>query len=445
MRARRWFKWTATCIVGAALAFAIIGITVEYHKLRGFQGLETPARQLAIFDAACDHITTHYYDREFIAGGWPALRAEWRARAANVKSDAELYDQVFVPMVQKLPSSHVWALAPQSLIDALRAEAPDGDAPTWSGFDHARLFRGRATRGVVADVMPGTPAAQAGLLPGSQIESLSFRDGRVQGEFFVPETAQHKHAYEAAENVTVSIPFPPDMAAGEMQRFGEDYLAARRVKLEFAQAPGTPPASFETRTLAGGVSYIRFDEFQQPIMDQVLAALVAARPAGVILDLRRNGGGRVAEEQRLMNRLLDEGAVFGIEKTAQAESVWRSAADPMKYRGPLRVLIGPVTASAGEVAAAALQDNRRARLSGRMTSGATITSANFPLPDGGRIQIGMGDFVRVNGARIEGVGVTPDVIIFPELADIRSGRDVVLERALAELATDTRADDRATR
>ena len=69
-----------------------------------------------------------------------------------------------------------------------------------------------------------------------------------------------------------------------------------------------------------------------------------------------------------------------------------------------------------------------------MSNGSTLTSQEFPLPDGGIVQVPVMDFVRGGGRRIEGAGVEPDIWILPTLEDVRAGRDPVLERALEEIS-----------
>jgi len=65
----------------------------------------------------------------------------------------------------------------------------------------------------------------------------------------------------------------------------------------------------------------------------------------------------------------------------------RTSATPKHYDGPLIVLTGPVSASAAEVTAAALQDRHRATLIGRITNGSVLSSQSFSLPDGGSVNV----------------------------------------------------------
>jgi carboxyl-terminal processing protease len=103
---------------------------------------------------------------------------------------------------------------------------------------------------------------------------------------------------------------------------------------------------------------------------------------------------------------------------------------PTKFAGPLAVLIGPRTASAAEVTAAALQHHERARLFGTPSLGSVLAARIYDLPDGGKLTIPYADYLTPPGIRIEDRGVTPDVIA-PRTADsMREGRDPAFDAAL---------------
>jgi carboxyl-terminal processing protease len=104
------------------------------------------------------------------------------------------------------------------------------------------------------------------------------------------------------------------------------------------------------------------------------------------------------------------------------------------YPGPLVVLIDRPTASAAEIFAHVVQHYKRATIVGRRTAGWVLVSFNYGLSDGGRLQIPEKDYVGLDGQRLEGRGVTPDVVVpSPSLTDLRAGRDPDVEAALSLL------------
>jgi C-terminal processing protease CtpA/Prc len=136
--------------------------------------------------------------------------------------------------------------------------------------------------------------------------------------------------------------------------------------------------------------------------------------------------------KRIAGRLLGDDVSIGTILGRGAPVDLRTNA-ARHYAGPLVILVGPSSASAAEVLAAAVQDHARGRIVGRTTNGSVLASQSFPLPDGGHVQVPTHDFMRIDGRRIEGVGVEPDIVVIPTLEDVRAGRDPALERALAEL------------
>jgi carboxyl-terminal processing protease len=425
------FKWLAWIVGIPSAAFAVLlaaAFWTIHQREANFPELPPGERQLAIFDAFSWAVINNYYDREFVEKKWPPLRDEWRLKAARVRDDATLYDQVFVPLSQLVPSSHLAAIPPPALIEAARKQASQQSgsrrSPLDRGFIFARVRRGGGTAGIVDEVIAGSPAADAGIEPGWLIRSLP--GGLVDhetGVFLALGSPELRLESELKDNLTIQ-----DSSIASQADFDAKYL--RSVTYAYVASPVRTP--FESRDIEG-VTYVRFDTFQDPkIIDQALAALERAGPAGVALDLRRNSGGLVSEELRFASRVLQENALIGTEIT-RTRRIERRAGPGEKFMGRIVVLIGPSTASAGEVLAAALQDHKRARLLGRRTAGATLTSDNFPLPDGGYAQVAFADYLRTDGRRIEGTGVFPDLGIMPTNADARAGRDPALERAIREL------------
>lgn len=99
-----------------------------------------------------------------------------------------------------------------------------------------------------------------------------------------------------------------------------------------------------------------------------------------------------------------------------------------------RVLIGPSSASASEVMAAALRYHRRARLFGRRTAGEVVGSKRFDLPDGGVLQVATNDFFAADGTRLERRGIAPDYEVWETLQTVRAGEDPVLEQSIRAFA-----------
>jgi carboxyl-terminal processing protease len=406
----RILKWTVVALVVSIIALLVASAAIAVrHERSAFEKLSPRERHLAIYDAFCTQIKKHYFDPSFSSVDWKQIDQKWRERAAAATSDADLYTNVLGNIGLQFPASHVGATQ----------ASPMDQTPTTGvllnvpGFYIAWPRRGTRAVPVVDDVLPGWGADRAGVEPGWLVKNLQVTGLHVAAEFWR---------------------LTPQEELRNEQSLQADDAAATIIKLEYDFDPRPLPAALETRRLPGGGLYIRFDTFRDSkLMEQVLTTLDQADSAGVVIDLRRNAGGFEPELRLLLDRLLQNRSHIGSERSAAGVTEWRTADHARTYSGPLAVLIGPMTASAAETFAAAIQDNARGRLLGRMTQGSVLVSQFFPLPDGGFVNVPVSDFVRSGGKRIEGVGVEPDIRVMPSLEEIRAGRDPVVERAVLEL------------
>lgn len=395
----------------------LFGYLPQQRAAAAFARLSGSARRLAIYDAFVTQIDKHYYDQSFSGFDWPKLRQEWRVKAAAEPDDLGLYNDVFVQVTQRFPTSHVAVIAPPrpswrpngtvspNPVSAANTLCSERDA----GWQLVPVRRGRGFVFGVGEVWPNSPAARAGVTPGWAVTLGQFSKSKGAGRFkgaFVRLTSDQMHGFEATGVLPVS------------------HLAPARVEFQYP-CRGTV-APFETRRLPDGALYIRFDEFQAPVLREVEAALKTAGERGAVLDLRFNSGGYT---KLGANLLFPQSTPIYFERGATGRRPISTDASTWRYRGPLVVLIGPASASAAEITAAALQHAHRALIIGRRTNGSVLEARLFPLPDGGTVQIPVDDVEMLDGQRLEGKGVAPDIEVFPTLAEVRAGIDPALVRA----------------
>jgi carboxyl-terminal processing protease len=146
---------------------------------------------------------------------------------------------------------------------------------------------------------------------------------------------------------------------------------------------------------------------------------------GLVLDLRRNGGGALSEALSLTGLFIDQGPVVQVK--GSAGKVFQKD-DPEKgtdYDGPMIVLVSRFSASASEILAGALQDYGRALIVGDPTHGKGTVQAVIdlgdrlgidPPPKLGALKLTIQQFYRVNGDSTQARGVVPDVVL-PSLAE----------------------------
>lgn len=188
-------------------------------------------------------------------------------------------------------------------------------------------------------------------------------------------------------------------------RDGEQFdLAITRKAVE------VPVATYEM--LDSGYGFIEIVNFNQRCAQETSEAIVnlmASGAKGIIFDVRFNPGGHVSELVALLDYILPEGPLFRSESYDGTTSVEES--DETHINIPMAVLVNGDSYSAAEFFAAALQEYEYAEIVGQNTSGKGHYQQTFRLSDGSAVAISTGKYYTPNGVNLEGVGITPDVIV----------------------------------
>ncbi len=175
--------------------------------------------------------------------------------------------------------------------------------------------------------------------------------------------------------------------------------------------------------------------------------------AGVILDLRRNGGGLLEHARDITGMFIESGPVVKT-RTSTGESQILSDRDPsVAYRGEVIVLVDRFSASASEIVAGALQDYERALIVGTSaTHGKGTVQMMLDLDrvrrseagELGALKLTIQQFFRVNGESTQSRGVVPDLVLPDPTAHIESG-ERYLDNAIPWSAVDPLDYDRLPR
>lgn len=199
----------------------------------------------------------------------------------------------------------------------------------------------------------------------------------------------------------------------------------------------------------GGVAYLKIVSFGDSSFETaaVEAVTTLARDTPLIVDIRGNGGGSTPE--RLVSSLMDRpyrywrstwlrqttlGRAYGQSPELVAREVEYIRPQPDPHRGPVALLVDDLTTSAAEDFAMPFKDNGRAALIGETTAGSSGQPHMFDFGYGISLRVGAKRETFPDGSRFEGVGITPDREVAMTAEDLRSGRDPVLEAALAVLS-----------
>ncbi len=172
---------------------------------------------------------------------------------------------------------------------------------------------------------------------------------------------------------------------------------------------------------------------------KLLGELKTAGVQGVVVDLRNNGGGSLAEANSLTGLFIDKGPVVQVrDSKGQVEEQGDDDAG-MAWSGPLAVLVNRGTASASEIFSAAIQDYHRGLIVGEPTFGKgtvqnlvdldRFSQSDSEQPQLGELKMTIQEFFRINGGSTQLKGVTPD-IAFPKNGDDKDFGESTYDNAL---------------
>jgi len=237
-------------------------------------------------------------------------------------------------------------------------------------------------------VFPGTPAEEAGLKAGDLILSIDGADARGLDLDVVSARVKGK----VGSSVQLKI--------GRGGRSLEYTIVRRQVELPIV----------ESKIIATDVGYISVSSFSSGVAKKFTAALKtleSKKVKGLVIDIRDNGGG-------YLNECLDMLADFIPDGTA----LWTQAAggemSPVTVHGrsvsyPVVVLVNQDSASASEIFAAALKENKAATIVGTTTYGKGLIQRSWDLSNGFELKVTVEEYYTPDKNAIQKKGLTPNV------------------------------------
>ncbi|XP_030459411.1 carboxyl-terminal-processing peptidase 2, chloroplastic [Syzygium oleosum] len=251
---------------------------------------------------------------------------------------------------------------------------------------------------VVISATPGGPANRAGILSGDVLLAINNSSTETMGIYDAAEKLQ------GPEGSTVELTL----------RSGNDikHLALTRekvslnpVKSRLCEVPGSGKDSPR-------IGYIKLTSFNQNASGAVKEAIETLRSNDVnafILDLRDNSGGLFPEGVEIAKLWLDKGVIVYICDSRGVRDIYDTdGGSAMAASEPLAVLVNKGTASASEILAGALKDNKRAVLFGEPTFGKGKIQSVFQLSDGSGLAVTVARYETPAHNDIDKVGVIPD-------------------------------------
>jgi len=401
-----------------------------------------PATHLQIFDLVWRTVRDAHYDPKMNGVDWNAVRTKYLPKVNAATDEAQFY-AVLNAMLAELKESHLGAIPPSALISAKGAVKAttlgvEAGIPGETGIT-AQWIENALT---VVRVAPGGAGAEGGVTPGYRITAINGKPVAPAIEAILKAEATNDPRYviwatmQSVLGGTVGKPYTLTVtdSGGAEKTLTITPRKSVVPLVTFAALPPIP-ADIETKTLAGGVGYVRFSIFLIPLLQPVKDAVqgfAAQKAPAIIFDLRGNRGGIGVMANAIAGTLTDKPFSLGTMKMRQSSQTFPAVPQAPRYTGKVVILTDEGSVSTSEIMAGGLQEAKRATVIGRPTAGMVLPSQIITLPDGGRLQFVFGDFRTPKGVLLERRGVTPDITVALTSATLAASvsGDPVLDAAL---------------
>ena len=192
--------------------------------------------------------------------------------------------------------------------------------------------------------------------------------------------------------------------------------------------------SVKSKMLEDHIGYVKINQFQEQTATDLSKALSELRDEqmnSLILDLRNNPGGLLHSAVDVSSFFIPSGQLVVYIKDKTGEKV-EYTSDNRKdvFPFPLIVIVNEGSASASEIVAGALKDWHKAVIIGTQTFGKGSVQSVIPLEDGSALRLTTAIYYTPNGTSIQTTGITPDIVVKPELKEGEQLRPVIREKDL---------------
>ena len=252
--------------------------------------------------------------------------------------------------------------------------------------------------GVVKIITPidDTPASRAGVKAGDYIVRINGE--QVQGKTLMEAVNLMRGPVNTSIEITI-------------RRKGLKKAKIFKIKREIIEIK-----SVASKLIEKEIGYLRLRAFNENSSNQLKKEILKLEKKenllGYIFDLRNNPGGLLSQAIQISDFFLDDGEIVSTRgrKTRENRKFFAKKGDKINGK-PLIVLINNGSASASEIVAGALQDQKRAILLGESTFGKGSVQSIIPLKNKGAIRLTISKYYLPSGKSISDIGVSPDIMV----------------------------------
>jgi carboxyl-terminal processing protease len=330
-------------------------------------------------------------------------------------------------------------------------------------IDERKLVRG-AVRGMLAELDPHSSFMDAdaytemqvdtkGEFHGLGIEISKTREGYIEVVSPIEGTPAHRVGVKSRDQIVSICPTEPpeewDEECGDTKSMtlfeAVNLMRGRKgteITIEVLRDGFERPLSFTIvrdvvkvvsvsgKMLEPGYAYVRIRSFQERTsrdLAEVLETLHAesgggATFDGLVMDLRDNPGGLLNQAVKVADAWLANGLVVytkgRVDGQRQEFRADEAGTEPVY---PITILVNEGSASASEIVAGALQDQRRALVVGKKTFGKGSVQTVYPLEGGNGLRLTTALYYTPGGRSIQEVGIVPDIVVAAALPTSEEG------------------------
>ncbi len=334
----------------------------------------------------------------------------------SAQADESTYKglKLFSDVIEMVESSYVDPVETEELISGaiqgmVRSLDPHSEFLTPESYDDLQV----STRGefggvgiqismrdgyvtVIAPIM-GTPAFIAGIKAGDKIIAVN---GETTQDMKLTDAVKRMRG-EKGTYVTLTI-------YREGMKKAKDFKILRDI---------IPIESVHQVTMEPGFGYVRVTNFTDSTLGDLKDALKALENgdtplSGLILDLRNNPGGLLSQAIDISDLFLEDGVIVSIKGRRRSHTKdFHARPNRIARDYPMVCLINAGSASASEIVAGALQDQKRALILGTTSFGKGSVQSVEPLRDGYALKLTIARYYTPSGRSIQAEGIVPDIIV----------------------------------
>ena len=345
----------------------------------------------------------------------------------DVRNFSRVYEIVRQAYVEPVDNKTIMKAAISGMLSGLdpHSEYLDKDGLAELNEDTTGQYGGLGIEVLQVDGTPriiapidDTPASRAGIKPGDTIVKI---DGKVVDPENIDDMFKALRG-DAGSKVTLTILHEKSDKPIDMP------LVREKISV----------TSVKTREIEPGYAYIRLSQFQDdtaPDLEKKLGELIRKNgpQKGAILDLRSNPGGLLTAAVGVSDDFLNSGTIVTTRGRLQDSNLsFEAHSGDLLNGAPMVVLVDNGTASAAEIVAGALKDNRRALIVGRRTFGKGVVQTVLPLDNDHAVKITTARYYTPNGTSIQAEGIKPDIAL-ADLAVNKADSAAVLVSSEADL------------